>query len=433
MRTTLLTLLNKLGRLQATAGVCNIVSAEESANLIRPLGITTRSQRAAQPLPAPAAVNVRPDDRGPGNGGAVGVGRANDGPVDGAPRNIAPATPGPSTMAPELVGAAHGGPAVSGPVVSGPAVGGPATAGPATAGPATAAPAIAVPANGATATGVPVNLQMATNPVTGAPANLCPPTGPNAATAAHRQEDLMYWDSLVDMADAVNAEQAATDPASDVPPEKMKLPLPSNKSVPETHCALELLFRRRKAKALLTQIRELIAEKSFKYTDEIRKAPRKGVRTRGQTAVIELNRRLSLLCQVYAWNRARMVDLEADEDTLAAYQILQKDDVRCSTAVLQPNKSGSTKLKLSWIWHSIDRRVIAGLGTPETSDPATLTECASLVRRRMSANFAQSAEYIGCVPVRQWKGGGKKPFWSGMKCSGRLPTTNTKVVSGPLP
>ena len=330
MRTTLLTLLNKLGRLQATAGVCNIVSAEESANLIRPLGITTRSQRAAQPLPAPAAVNVRPDDRGPGNGGAVGVGRANDGPVDGAPRNIAPATPGPSTMAPELVGPAHGGPAVTGPAVSGlavtgpavsgpavtgpavtgpavtgpavsgPAVSGPAVGGPATAGPATAAPAIAVPANGATATGVPVNLQMATNPVTGAPANLCPPTGPNAATAAHRQEDLMYWDSLVDMADAVNAEQAATDPASDVPPEKMKLPLPSNKSVPETHCALELLFRRRKAKALLTQIRELIAEKSFKYTDEIRKAPRKGVRTRGQTAVIELNRRLSLLCQVYA-------------------------------------------------------------------------------------------------------------------------------------
>lgn len=197
--------------MQATAGVCNIVSAEESANLIRPLGITTRSQRAAQPLPAPAAVNVRPDDRGPGNGGAVGVGRANDGPVDGAPRNIAPATPGPSNMAPELVGAAHGGPAVSGPAVSGPP----------TAGPATAAPAIAVPANGATATGVLVNLQMATNPVTGAPANLCPPTGPNAATAAHRQEDLMYWDSLVDMADAVNAEQAATDPASDVPPEKM--------------------------------------------------------------------------------------------------------------------------------------------------------------------------------------------------------------------
>ncbi len=163
------------------------------------------------------------------------------------------------------------------------------------------------------------------------------------------------------MADAVLAENSAGDPTGDAPPEKMKLALPSNMSVPATHCALELTFRKRKAKGLLHQIRELIAEKSFKYTDEIRKAPRKGVRTRGQTAVLELNRRLSLLCQIYAWNRARMIDLQADEETLAGYRVLKKEDVKCSTAVLQPNKAGSTKLKLSWIWHSVDRR---GHGRP---------------------------------------------------------------------
>ncbi len=80
-----------------------------------------------------------------------------------------------------------------------------------------------------------------------------------------------------------------------------------------------------------------------------------------------------------------MIDLQADEDTLSAYQVLQKDDVKCSTAVLQPNKAGSTKLKLSWIWHSVDRRVIAGLPTPETSDPATLAECKSVGRRSTSS------------------------------------------------
>lgn len=194
-----------------------------------------------------------------------------------------------------------------------------------------------------------------------------------------RQDDLMYWDNLLDIEETTAAVPPATpEELEEVLPEDVLLALPSNATVAAGHCELELTFRKRKANSLLSQIRELIADKSFKYTDEIRKAPRKGVKTRGQTSVIELNRHLSFLCQVYAWNRARLVDLNADKDTLDLYAVLQKDDVKCSTAMLNPNKAGSTKLKLSWIWQSVDRRIMAGLAVDAemaATDPATLTEC----------------------------------------------------------
>ncbi len=389
LRTTLLTLLNKLSRLQLTAGVPFILAAGELSHFPRaPRGVTTRSQSAAQqsaPLPPP----------GPRNEGLTTAEEPADDvqPADGEVINVAPAMVAPAGIT-EPNGARSNAPPPNGPRTQVRAA--------------------------------------QSRPVPPAQANNIPAAAASGPNVAFRQEDLVYWDSLVDMADAVLADQSAADSTGDVPPEKMKLALPSNMSVPAAHCGLELTFRKRKAKALLHQIRELIAEKSFKYTDEIRKAPRKGVRTRGQTAVLELNRRLSLLCQIYAWNRARMIDLQADEATLAGYQVLKKEDIKCSTAVLQPNKAGSTKLKLSWIWHSVDRRVMAGLGTPPTNDPATLDECTSVVHRSFSsADMMQSGEYTGFVPVQRLKGGVKKPSWSAMRCNGQSPTTNTKAKYGP--
>ena len=194
-----------------------------------------------------------------------------------------------------------------------------------------------------------------------------------------RQEDLSYWDNLFGITeDSDDAEVAAPKAApqqDDLPPECLRLALPSNDNVSAVHKALELAFRIRKAEAILSSIRQLIAEKSFKYTDEIRKAPRKGVRTRGRTSILELNRQLSFLCQTYSWNRSRMIDLDADNETLCIYQVLQQDDVRSSTTVIKPNEPGSTTLKLSWIWHSLDRRVMAGEQLPESDDNATTTEC----------------------------------------------------------
>lgn len=191
-------------------------------------------------------------------------------------------------------------------------------------------------------------------------------------------ETLEYWDTLNGIADGAIPDTTTTE-MEDIPPEHMPLGLPSNGTVGPAHKALELKFRKKKANALLDEIRNLIADKSFKYTDQIRAAPRKGVRTRAQTSILDLDRHLSFLCQAYTWSHEKMIHLGIDASTEEIYRPLTKEDVKCSTAVLKPNQKGSTKLRLSWIWQSVDRRIMAGLdpladGAPPT-DPQTLEEC----------------------------------------------------------
>ena len=215
-------------------------------------------------------------------------------------------------------------------------------------------------------------------PLAGDAAMLAESSAMYLATNNPREKALMYWDTLVDRdnVDKVPAEAAELAESEEGRPECSTIPLPSDGSASHEHRQLELNYRTHKARSILTQLREIIATKSFKYVDQIRKAPRKGVKTRGQVAVLELNRHLSFLCQVYAWNRQKMVDLDAGEETLKVYRVLQKDDVQCSTAVLTPNKKGSTKIKLSWIWQSADRRVAAGLIKPgDGDDTETVDEC----------------------------------------------------------
>ncbi|KAF8965105.1 hypothetical protein BDZ97DRAFT_1659385, partial [Flammula alnicola] len=177
-----------------------------------------------------------------------------------------------------------------------------------------------------------------------------------------QDETMEDWDNV---AEGINDGDATPDPDSasaaeeqsasaddDIPVERQTLCLPSNGNVGPMYDEIELALRKTQAKAHLNQLRELIAEKSFQYSDVIRAAPRKGVRTRGRAAVKDLNMRISFHCQVYSRCRARLVLLHADEATLQKFRLLKKEDIKASTAVLRPNTPGSTTLQLSWIWHS---------------------------------------------------------------------------------
>ena len=62
-----------------------------------------------------------------------------------------------------------------------------------------------------------------------------------------------------------------------------------------------------------------------------------------------------------------MVQLGADEHTLKTFQLLLRNDVKASTAILDPNISGSLTLQLSWIWETGSR--IPG------SAPDAMREC----------------------------------------------------------
>ena len=137
-----------------------------------------------------------------------------------------------------------------------------------------------------------------------------------------------------------------------LPIEEQLLSLPSNGNIDSTHRDLERTHRISLAEHHLNQIRNLIAEKSFQFSHLIRVAPRKAVATRSRAAVTKLNQEIALHCRMYTRCRSRIVVLGADPSTLSRLQILSLNDIRASTAIVNPNEPGSSSIKLSWIWQS---------------------------------------------------------------------------------
>jgi hypothetical protein len=224
----------------------------------------------------------------------------------------------------------------------------------------------------------------------GAPA---PPTPTNQEPMIQEQVDpLAHWDIIVQ---DVDEPTIIPDPETEknkkkkgprtrsqateedlVPPEKQPLHIPSNKNVTPRHDDLELTLRKNQARTHLHQLRELIAEKSFQYSDVLQKAPRKGVKTRARGTLKGINTRISLHCQVYSHCRTCLIQLGADELTLQSFRELKKQDIKASTAVLKPNTRGSTALKLSWIWTDTRRHVLPDPDAElPASDAATILEC----------------------------------------------------------
>jgi hypothetical protein len=136
-------------------------------------------------------------------------------------------------------------------------------------------------------------------------------------------------------------------------PEHRILSMPSTwPSGDNSYRAVELELRIHQAARSLETLRDLIADKSFQYSHVIRIAPRKGVRTRARSTIAKLNHRISYHCRVYGMSRTAMVNLKADAALLKKYRTLEREDIRSSTALLNPNEPGSSKLKLSWIWQT---------------------------------------------------------------------------------
>ena len=138
-----------------------------------------------------------------------------------------------------------------------------------------------------------------------------------------------------------------------VPPERRPLHLPSSQN--STHQPLhqaELTLQIKQATRYLADLRDAIAQKSFQYSHVLRSAPSKGVRTRSRSAIEKISNRISHYSSVYSQARAAMVRLGADERTLKTFKLLSRDDVKASTAILDPNIPGSTTIRLSWIWET---------------------------------------------------------------------------------
>ena len=157
-----------------------------------------------------------------------------------------------------------------------------------------------------------------------------------------------------------------------LPPEQRSVILPSSHlQIGHALGKKELALRVKQAARYLAAIREAVAEKSFQYSHVMRKAPSKSVRTRSRASISNLNNRIALCCRVYGRARTALVQLGADDKTLNTFRILLKEDVKASTAILDPNIAGSSSLQLSWIWHTHASYVNSESG------PEMMRECES--------------------------------------------------------
>jgi len=194
-------------------------------------------------------------------------------------------------------------------------------------------------------------------------------TGAAAGPTNEYDEEPHDFDNLDDdTIDNDNTEAASTDEQNDtiISPEHRPVLMPST-CLPKDHpfSQIELRLRKDQAHRYIMALREVIAEKSFQYTHVIRVAPRKAVVTRARNIVLKLNHNISFYSRTYGRCRAALERLAIDPDTLRTYRTLTRQDVKASSAIVDPNIPGSTSLSLSWIW-----QITAG-----QESASTLREC----------------------------------------------------------
>ena len=164
-----------------------------------------------------------------------------------------------------------------------------------------------------------------------------------------------------DQDEPVTAQGRTSQPedAEVVSPETISLPLPSSFSLSHVrevlrHLALcELRLREGQANDALHHLRIAIAHKSFIYRTRIRNnAPTTGFvrRLRSYGEIYTLQLTIDAAAKVYTTARKAMVKLGADSVLLGKYKPLSATDLVASTAVMDPNSRGQTRLQLSWIW-----------------------------------------------------------------------------------
>jgi hypothetical protein len=173
-------------------------------------------------------------------------------------------------------------------------------------------------------------------------------------TAAGIVENSMNEKPVLDNETEYDEYDESTNQTSPVitPIERKVIILPSNGNIATDVAELEIKYRTQQANSELNQLRDLIADISFQFSHVIRGQIRKNIRTRSQKRIKSVHNQLTLHARIYARCRNHLVALNCGDSILRQFRVLTKEDLKSSTAILDPNQPGSTTLKLSWIWHS---------------------------------------------------------------------------------
>ena len=141
-------------------------------------------------------------------------------------------------------------------------------------------------------------------------------------------------------------------------PERSVIALPSTVPIGSAHrvplvrlLGQEFELRKGHANDALGSIRRIIGQEAFQYKKILRRAPDKVHRTRARASIQAVHRGLVLHSRIYMRTRKAIINLGLEPIMVSSiYQMLIKKDIEVSSAIADPNVSGSTRSRLSWIW-----------------------------------------------------------------------------------
>lgn len=139
-------------------------------------------------------------------------------------------------------------------------------------------------------------------------------------------------------------------------PEKVVILLPSNLG-PEKCAAWgvadlihqEVTLREGQANDALHNIRVHLADKAVLFRKTVRTAKSQAMSTRAWAQVHSVDRAVSINATIYSKCRSQLANLGAN-DILTRYRPLEKEHLKVSTAVADPNARGQRNSTLAWFW-----------------------------------------------------------------------------------
>ena len=213
-----------------------------------------------------------------------------------------------------------------------------------------------------------------------------------------RTSSIERWEDLEDLDLDSEVPQSSTFAMEDaqieesLPPERQPLTLPSaldcnlkDEVALRELSSCELQLRIGQANDALHNARLSIAQKSYLLRTRVRNnAPTQSYVTRsyGETQTIQTS--IEQSAKTYRLARKAMVKLGMPASDLAKYRLLEKDDLRASTAIADSNAPGQRSDSLSWIWHMSS--------DTHRHDPAYLDECTPICHFTL-------LQYLILVPV----------------------------------
>lgn len=116
---------------------------------------------------------------------------------------------------------------------------------------------------------------------------------------------------------------------------------------------MESQLREGQANDSLASLRLGLSEKSLLFVKKVRQARNYSNRTRAWKDINGANHTITRHANVYRIARLALRQLRAEEEVLARYKALKRQDLRVSADVTQPNRIGQRSETLPWIWRLI--------------------------------------------------------------------------------